>query len=172
MLNDLNKNELIVWLEDVAKLWLAHDGLWFQSIEKKYDIDEAIEHDKNAWERFSPLEAKRIKKRLKLPEKAGLEGLKKALQHRIYALLNKQEVIDEKENSFVFRMNKCRVQSARKKRGLADFPCKKVGIVEYSTFASEIDDRIETKCICCPPDDHSNKYYCAWLFTLELKNSR
>ncbi len=40
-------------------------------------------------------------------------------------------------------MNNCRVQYARKQRGLPDFPCKGVGIVEYGLFAKTIDPRIE-----------------------------
>jgi len=60
----------------------------------------------------------------------------------------------------------CRVQSARKRRGLPDFPCKQVGIQEYSLFAKKIDPRIETKCIACPPDAHPDNYWCAWEFTL------
>lgn len=163
----LSEDELRGWLIDAAKLWLAHDGLWFQSVEGKRGIDEAIEHDRNAWERFSPLEARRIKRRLKLPEKPGLDGLKAALQHRLYSLLNVQEIVEETETSFVFRMNDCRVQSARKRKGLDDFPCKQVGIVEYSTFAGTIDPRIKTECVCCPPDDHPEEYYCAWKFILE-----
>ena len=102
-----------------------------------------------------------------LPERAGLEGLKTALGHRIYALLNQQDIIEEKENSFVFRMVDCRVQSARKRKGLNDFPCRPVGIVEYSTFATAIDDRIETECICCPPDEHGDECYCSWRFTIK-----
>ena len=165
-INELSESELKNWLKDAAKLWLAHDGLWFQSVEKKHGIDEAIEHDKNAWAVFSPLEAKRIKARLNLPDNSGLEGLQKALNHRLYAILNKQEIVEETETSFVFRMNDCRVQSARKRRGLDDFPCKPVGIVEYSTFATKIDSRIVTECICCPPDEHPDTHYCAWKFTL------
>jgi len=61
-------------------------------------------------------------------------------------------------------MNECRVQSARKLKGLAAFPCKPVGLVEYSTFAKAIDQRIETACITCPPDDHPEEYYCGWEF--------
>jgi hypothetical protein len=64
-------------------------------------------------------------------------------------------------------MNDCRVQSARKRKGLPDFPCKPVGIAEYAYFAHTIDDRIRTEVICCPPDDHPEEYYCAWLFNLE-----
>jgi hypothetical protein len=64
-------------------------------------------------------------------------------------------------------MNKCRVQTARERKGLPDFPCKQVGIIEYEEFARTIDPRIETKCICCPPEEHPEEYYCAWKFTLE-----
>ena len=60
----------------------------------------------------------------------------------------------------------CRVQSTRKRKGLDDFPCKSVGIVEYEGFAKAIDPRIETKCIACPPDPHPEEYWCAWEFTL------
>jgi len=165
--DDLTPEQVKAWLIDAAKLWLAHDGLWFQSVERKYGIDEAIEHDANAWSRFSPIEAKRIKERIGLGDKPGLEGLKKALQHRLYALLNVQEIIEEDENTIVFRMNECRVQTARKRKGLPDFPCKPVGIIEYSTFAKTIDERIETECICCPPDEHPDEYYCAWRFRLK-----
>jgi hypothetical protein len=64
-------------------------------------------------------------------------------------------------------MNDCRVQSARKRNKLPDFPCKEVGIVEYSFFAQTIDPRIKTKCIACPPDPHPEEFYCAWEFSLE-----
>ncbi len=166
-INSLSEEELKSWLIDAAKLWLAHDGLWFQSVERKRGIREAIEHDRAAWEKFSPLEAKRIIRRLGLPPQPGLDGLKRALQHRLYALLNVQEIVEETENSFIFRMNDCRVQAARKRKGLDDFPCKSVGIVEYSTFAGTIDPLIRTECICCPPDEHPDEYYCAWRFILE-----
>jgi len=56
------------------------------------------------------------KRILNLPEQAGLEGLKQALQFRLYAFINKQSITDETPDSFVFRMNDCRVQSARKEK--------------------------------------------------------
>ncbi|MHA1510947.1 MAG: DUF6125 family protein, partial [Promethearchaeota archaeon] len=59
--------------------------------------------------------------------------------------------------------------TARNRKDLEDFPCKSVGIVEYTYFASTIDDRIETTCICCPPDNHPEDYYCSWKFTLKEK---
>ncbi|MEA2096270.1 MAG: DUF6125 family protein, partial [Candidatus Cloacimonadota bacterium] len=92
--------------------------------------------------------------------------LKKALFFRLYSRLNIQSISEESENSFVFKMDRCRVQYARTKKGLPDFPCKSVGIVEYSEFAKTIDPRIKTTCIACPPDPHPKEFYCAWKFEI------
>lgn len=167
-LQDLSKEQLIGMLDDFAKNWLAHDGLWFQSIEKQWGIDAAMTCDREAWESFTVIEARRIMKRHAIPEGSGLMGLKKALGFRLYARLNTQEIVEETDGSFVFRMNNCRVQSARHRKSLPDFPCKSVGIVEYSMFARTIDSRITTTCIACPPDTHPEDYYCAWKFTIRL----
>lgn len=163
---DLDKELLIGMLDDFAKNWLAHDGLWFQAVEKKFGLETAIECDREAWRQFSVIEARRIMKRHNIPENSGLEGLKRALEFRLYSRLNTQRVIEATDTSFIFQMQQCRVQHARKRKGLPDFPCKSVGIVEYSQFASTIDPRIKTTCIACPPDPHPDEYHCAWKFTL------
>lgn len=165
-LRSLSKVQLIGMLEDAAKNWLAHDGLWFLAVEGHADMETAIELDRQAWERFTGLEAKRIMERHGIEKGSGLDGLKKALAFRLYAHLNTQEIIDETETSFVFRMNACRVQDARHRQRLPDFPCKTVGIVEYAGFAAAIDERIHTECICCPPDEHPDDCFCAWRFSL------
>jgi len=164
---DLTKDELLGLLEDASKNWLAHDGLWFRAVEDKFDLDTAIELDKAAWEKFTVIEAKRIMKRLGLEPGGGIPALIQCLHFRLYAHINVQEVLEESETRCVFRMNKCRVQDARKRQGLSDFPCKPVGIIEYSLFASTIDPRIKTKCLVCPPDPHPEDVWCAWEFTLE-----
>ena len=131
-IQDLNKKELKALLQNAAKNWLAHDGLWFQAAEIKFDLDTAMELDAAAWEKFTVIEAKRIS-----------------------------------DTRCVFRMKDCRVQSARKRRNLPDFPCKSVGIIEYTGFARTIDPRIKTRCLTCPPDPHPPDIWCAWEFTLE-----
>lgn len=160
------KEQLIGMLEDAAKNWLAHDGLWFLAVEADHGMETAIKHDTTAWESFTVIEAKRIMKRHGIEPNSGLEGLKKALGLRLYAHLNIQEILEETENSFIFRMNDCRVQSARNRDGRPDFPCKSVGLVEYTSFASTIDPRIKTECVSCPPDKHPAEYYCAWKFSI------
>jgi len=99
-----------------------------------------------------------------MPDNPGLEGLKVALQFRLYAFINKQSISNETESSFEFYMNECRVQVARKRKGLEDYPCKSGGMIEYTSFAEAIDSRIKTECISCPPDAHPETYYCGWKF--------
>ena len=166
-LKNLSKEELIDYIEDISKNWLAIDGTWFQAVEKRYGMEKAIECDVAAWEVFTVVEAKRIMARFNIEKNGGIPALIKALKFRVYSNINKQEIVEISENRCVFRMNDCRVQSARKRKGLLDFPCKRVGMPEYIIFAKTIDPRIKASCICCPPDEHPEEYYCAWEFILE-----
>lgn len=77
-LNALSKEELIQLIQLYSKNWLALDGVWFQSVERKYGMEEAMFHDAEAWKTYTVTEARRIKAFLDLPERAGLEGLRKS----------------------------------------------------------------------------------------------
>ena len=136
----MDKKDAII--ADFAKLWLAHDGLWFQAVEKEFDLATAIKLDTMAWSKFSPLEAKKILARLGKEPGGGLETLEEALGQRLYAFVNKQRVVEKTDKKIVFEMTACRVQDARHRKGMDSFPCKEVGIVEYTTFAETIDSRI------------------------------
>jgi len=161
----LEKPDLLRLIDIYSKNWLAMDGVWFQSIERKFGMDEAIEHDENAWRSFTVIEANRIKQFLNLPEQAGIEGLKKALAFRMYANINEDEII-VKENVLIYRTLNCRVQNARKRKGMAFHPCKSVGIIEYTGFAKTIDDRFTCEAISCYPDVTDETCNCSWKFTL------
>ena len=166
-LQDLSREELLDYIEDISKNWLAIDGTWFQAVERQYGMEAAIECDKDSWRVFTVVEANRIMNRFDIPENGGIPALVKALKYRVYANINVQEIVNVSDTCCIFRMNDCRVQAARKRKNLPDFPCKPVGLVEYGRFAETVDPRIKTKCICCPPDAHPDEYYCAWKFTLE-----
>jgi hypothetical protein len=153
-------------LEGLCTNWLANDGVWFQAVEFKDGMNDAKRCNDSVWGQFSPVEAWAIKRFLNLPERPGLDGLRKALGFRVYAQVNIQSIITEGPDSLVFQMNECRVQSTRKRKGLDDYPCKSAGLVEYAYFARSIDDRIQTECIGCPPDPHPEEWFCAWRFTL------
>jgi hypothetical protein len=163
----MTREQLIAIVVDDAKNWLAHDGLWFQAVEAAHGMEAAIEADRAAWERFTVIEAKRILERLGLAPGGGIPALLECLKHRLYARLNDQEATEVTDTRAVFRMVDCRVQSARRRKGLPDFPCKSVGIVEYTEFARTIDPRIRTRCLACPPDAGERDFYCGWEFTIE-----
>ncbi|AEY66111.1 DUF6125 family protein [Clostridium sp. BNL1100] len=167
--DDLSLEELFELNKIYAKNWLAHDGLWFQAIENKYGIDMAIDIDRESWRRFTVIEARRLIEFLDLGKNSGIAGLKKALSFRLYSSLNEDEITVEKENVLVYRVKTCRVQHARSKKGLSYFPCKSVGIVEYSLFAETIDERFETEVVSCHPDITDTECNCIWKFTLKNK---
>jgi len=161
---DLPEEKLDELIESVAVNWLANDGVWFQAVEFSQGLFDAKRCNDTCWAHFSPFEAWSIRNFLGLPANPGLEGLKTALQFRLYATINRQSIVEETPDGFVFQMNECRVQAARKRKGLEDYPCKSGGLVEYTTFARAIDPRIKTECIACPPDAHPAEYFCSWRF--------
>ena len=164
-ISELNKEQLLQIVDMYCKNWLAMDGVWFQSIEKKFGMDEAIFHDENAWRTFTVVEANRIKEFLGLPNQSGIEGLKQALMFRMYANINEDEIVVEGD-TLTYRTLDCRVQNARKRKGMPYHPCKSVGIIEYTLFAKTIDARFECEAISCFPEVTDDTCNCAWKFTL------
>ncbi len=165
-LNKLSKEQLQELVRIYARNIYALDGVWFQSIEKENGMDAAMHHDKNAWRLFTETEARRIKNFLQLPDQAGLEGLEKALSFRFSALANPKTEFLREDDSLIYRVIDCRVQTARHKKGMPYHPCKSVGIIEHAYFAKIIDDRIECETISCFPDVSDKTCACAWRFYL------
>lgn len=164
-LETLSREELLKLVSVYAKNWLAHDGCWFLAAEEKYGMAAALELDTKSWQRFAVAEARRIMKAFDIPPNGGLKALEKALQFRLYAAINRQEVEWVDDHVMIFRMVECRVQQTRRQKKLPDFPCKSVGVVEFSQFAKTIDPRIKTRCIACPPDAVAD-FFCGWEFTI------
>ena len=164
---DMNREELLTALEMFAKNWLAHDGCWFLAAEAEHGIETAIRLDELAWERFAVAEARRIMRGVAIQPGGGLEALERALSLRMYSVINEQHVEwSDDRTTLRFFMDICRVQETRRRKGMDDFPCKSVGILEFTNFASTIDPRIRTTCLHCPPDTLEGKY-CGWQFTLD-----
>ncbi|MGD2108033.1 MAG: DUF6125 family protein [Phycisphaerae bacterium] len=166
-LQSLSRDELIKLIRVHAKNWLAHDGCWFLAAEEKYGLDAAIELDTRACGAFSRVEARRIMEAFKIPAAGGLDALESALRLRLYATVNPQRIERPDNGTLHFKMLSCRVQTARRRKALSDFPCKPVGTVEYTEFAETIDPRIKTRCLQCPPDPTDDTgFVCGWEFTL------
>jgi len=154
-------------LTDAAKNWVAMDGLWFQAVEQANGMDAALAMDRQVWEQFAVIEARRIKERLFLPDKGGLDALEIAFKNRLISLLNELEILRTDEKTLIVTLKTCRVQTTRKRKGMPEFPCRSVGLVEFSVFARTIDARIITECLSCPPETLPRTPFCSWKFTLE-----
>lgn len=164
-IEDLSREQLIELCGLYAKNWLATDGLWFQGVERHFGFDKALDIDEEMWEQLTVIEARRVRQFLELPEAPGLAGLARALNFRLYAPLNRCEMLWE-AGALTYRVLTCRVQEARRRKGMAYHTCKRVGLVEYTLFARTIDARIETECLSCHPDVTDPGCNCAWRFTI------
>ncbi len=163
---DMSREQLLEALAMFAKNWLAHDGCWFLAAEERLGMEAAIDLDARAWGRFAAAEARRLASTFGLEENGGLVELERALSLRMYSLVNQQHVDwADGGRSLRFEMDVCRVQETRRRKGLADFPCRSVGEVEFATFAATVDPRLRCRCLHCPPDAPAGRY-CAWEFTL------
>ncbi len=163
----MSREELLRALEMFAKNWLAHDGCWFLAAEERFDMETAIELDARSWKRFAAAEARRIMSTFNIPAAGGLAAVEQALGLRLYAVINSQRTEWSQDHRRLrFFMDVCRVQEARRRKGLPDFPCKRVGTVEFETFAATIDPRIRTTCLHCPPSAAQGEY-CGWEFTID-----
>jgi len=162
-LSDLPRDKILSLIDAISATWLAGDGLWFQAVEARQEMFTAKRCNDTCWIKFSPFEAERIKSLLDLPDNGGLDALETALGYRLYSRINTQST-ERQGHSLVFKMVNCRVQDARRRKGLDDYPCKSAGVVEYTSFAQAIDPRIRTECIACPPDPLPADWFCAWKF--------
>jgi hypothetical protein len=164
--SDLSREDLLKLLEVHAKNWVAHDGCWFLAAEDKYGLETAMELDKQSWLCFAPIEADRIKKAFGIPDHGGLNALEQALKLRMYAFAHKLEVVRVCEGILEMYIIHCRVQTARRRKGLPDFPCKRIAVIGFPLFAKTVDPAIQTECLACPPDP-VGEGYCRWRFTLK-----
>jgi SAM-dependent methyltransferase len=162
----LDRTGLIKALDVYASNWLAHDGCWFLAAEERYGMEAALELDSASWRRFAAAEARRIMKVFAIPSGGGLEALQAALSYRMYSFVNPSRIEWSPGRDVVrFFMETCRVQETRARKGLPAFPCKRVGQVEFETFARTVDQRIATTCLVCPPDSGADGH-CGWEFRL------
>lgn len=166
ILDSCSREELVELIGLYSRNLLALDGVWFQSVEEKLGMEEAMHHDREAWHRFADIEGRRIKGFLKLEEHPGLDGLDRALRLRFSSTIHPYR-IERGENSLVYALEDCRVQRARSRKGMPYHPCKSVGIIEYSRFAHAIDERILCSCESCYPDITDESCSCKWRFTIE-----
>ena len=166
-LTSKSRDELLLLMSDIAKTWVASDGLWFQAIEDRFGMDPAKQVNDTCWSHFAHMEAHKIRSLLQIGPSGGLDALERALNFRIYATITPHEATRLDRATLLFKITECRVQAARRRKEMRDYPCKSAGIMEFTTFARCIDPRIKTECLSCPPDNLGDDEFCTWRFTLE-----
>jgi len=167
VLANKSREELLLLIADIAKTWLTGDGLWFQAMEQSNGMTDAKQVNDTCWSHFAFMEAFKIRNYLGLGDRGGLEALEAALGLRIYSSINAHAASRETDGSLLFSMTECRVQTARRRKNLEDYPCKSAGMVEYAHFAQGIDPRIRADCVLCPPDRVPEDVFCTWRFSME-----
>ena len=166
LLAGLGTERLEALLDALSVSWLAADGVWFREVEDARGMHDAKRVNDSCWSRLGYYEAVRARATLGLPERGGLAALKAAFGARLVSRVNAWDIVEETDDSFVFRIVRCRVQSSRTRQGLPPYPCISGGTVEYTAFAAGIDPDIRVACVSCPPEITREDCACAWRFSL------
>lgn len=151
----------------IRNIWRV-DGLYFQSIEKKFGTEAAAEIDTNCWKVLGKLEARELKNLLKI-QKTDIPAFMHALRNTSWSLYQEEKQTEISPSKGVYRVVKCRTQETRISKTLGVFPCKNVRFSYLKSFAEEFNPDIEVKCEVAPPDERPKGVWCQWEFTLPRK---
>ncbi len=148
----------------VKNLWRV-DGLYFLGIEEKLGTERATEIDSNCWKIMGKIEARELKEKLATKE-SDIPTLLQILGKTSWALyqIEKESFASAKRGTF--HVKSCRTQEARLRKGLPEFPCKKVRFGYLQSFTKEFNPHIKVICRMCPPDPHPDNKWCQWDFAL------
>ncbi|UCE28495.1 MAG: hypothetical protein JSV85_04210 [Candidatus Bathyarchaeota archaeon] len=166
MLERMPKDRLFdLFFLHIRNLWRV-DGLYFLGIEEKFNTDAAMEIDANCWQLMGKLEAKALKKVLKIKGN-DISSLIYALRNTSWALDQRDKEVEVTATKCVYRVTECRTQLTRMRKGLGEFPCRKVRFNYLRSFAEEMNPLLEVKCRICPPSEHPTSVWCEWEFKLK-----
>jgi len=154
-------------LLQLRNLWTV-DGLYFLGIEERYGTQAATEIDAKVWSIMGKIEARKLKEFLHITT-IDLPTAMRLLQHTSWALDLEDKEIEVHKDRAIIRNRRCRVQTTRRTKGLAEFGCKPVRLGFLQAFFHELDPRIQVTCLRCPPDTHPPDLWCEWELTLKEK---
>jgi hypothetical protein len=167
MLSKMSLEKLLdYFFLQIRNLWRV-DGLYFLGIEENFGTEASTEIDAGVWQIMAKIEAKRLRRMFQVGENAGVPTIMTLLQKSSWALDQPFKTIEISDNRAVLTIDRCRTQEARLKKGLSEFPCKKVRFGYLKNFAKTLNPNVEVNCIVCPPDKHPPDFWCKWEFKLQ-----
>jgi hypothetical protein len=166
-----SEEKLFEYLGDIesfkkyVKLLLDHyqivDGYWFGFIEKEYGLETAVRINEEIWGRIATRTAKDIKSMFKIEGK-GVDRVLNALRYLPWYTITKYRVHREAD-SLRIEIPHCVPQEIRAKKGMGEYPCKKMHMVIFENFVKEIDNSTQVDCVFAPPDEHPKDLWCKWI---------
>ncbi len=149
----------------IRNLWRV-DGLYFLGIEQKFGTEAATEIDAGVWQIMAKIEAKSLQRMFQISENADIPTIMNLLRKSSWALDQSFKTVEINDKKAVLSIDRCRTQEARLKKGLSEFPCKKVRFGYLKNFAKTLNPKVEVNCLVCPPDKHPKDLWCKWEFVL------
>jgi hypothetical protein len=164
-ISEIEDQDLRPYLEFLLRQYRLADAYWFLAVEDTFGTQAAEKLNEDIWTRIGTVAAREIKERFPL-EGEGVARVLEALSYFPWAIITGFEM-EETADGARITVPYCPPQAARVRTGRGEFSCKEMHRGEFVSFAREIDERVEVRCIMAPPDPHPDDLWCEWELRLK-----